>query len=166
MKQLLVISDSHGDKSAVLRCIQAEPQASALIFLGDGIGDLNAAKAELNRKLPCYVVRGNCDFGFEEPGEGLAAFEGTLIFYTHGHNYNVRFSAATLSRTAEARGADLALYGHTHEASNFGGKGITPCFNPGSCSRPRGMRGPTYGLLTLERGKDPVFQVKPVPKQI
>ena len=36
-------------------------------------------------------------------------------------------------------------------------------YNPGSIGRPRGDNGPTYGVLLLERGEKPRFQLCPVP---
>ncbi|MFR9068635.1 MAG: metallophosphoesterase family protein [Faecalibacterium prausnitzii] len=85
----------------------------ALIFLGDGLRDLELALT-LCPKLRAYSVAGNCDYGALEPTDGLAAFDGVVIFYTHGHMYGVKYDLDTLADAASARGAEVALFGHTH----------------------------------------------------
>ena len=32
--------------------------------------------------------------------------------------------------------------------------------NPGSCSRPRGPEGPTFAVLTLEKGQPPHMEIR------
>ena len=161
MKKLLVVSDTHGNTQVFQKIIQGEPEAEALIFLGDCAEDVEYVKAHIRRRLPAYVVRGNCDIDSPYPAEGLAAFEGTLIFYTHGHLYDARGGPSKLSEVAAQRGADCALCGHTHVPDEFRA-GPIPVFNPGSPSRPRSFMGPTYGLLTLERGQEPQFEIKQI----
>ncbi len=86
----------------------------ALIFLGDGLRDLELALT-LHPKLRAYAVAGNCDFGALEPLDGLAAFDQVVVFYTHGHMYGVKYDLDTLADAAAARGAEVALFGHTHK---------------------------------------------------
>ena len=59
-------------------------------------------------------MAGNCDYGALEPMDGLAAFDQTIAFYTHGHMYGVKYDLDTLTDAAAARGAEVALFGHTH----------------------------------------------------
>ena len=111
--------------------------------------------------MPVYPVHGNCDFGALEPGEGLAAFEGVLFYYVHGHQYNVKYSYDDLAWGAICRGADVALFGHTHCPDLVRLNKVT-LFNPGSAALPRTGR-PTYGRITVEEGKAPVFEHLEMP---
>lgn len=114
MTKLLVLSDSHGGRAAIERVLMKESKSiDALIFLGDGLRDLELALT-LYPKLRAYSVAGNCDYGALEPTDGLAAFDGVVIFYTHGHMYGVKYDLDTLADAASARGAEVALFGHTH----------------------------------------------------
>lgn len=162
MTKLLILSDSHNSTSAVERILHAESDATAVVFLGDGLRDLEEALA-LHPKMKVYAVAGNCDFGALEPLDGLAAFDQVVVFYTHGHMYGVKYDLDTLADAAAARGAEVALFGHTHKPIALQKNGVF-LFNPGSCGRC--YTGPnTYGLLTLENGKVTAYEHKEVPKQ-
>ena len=103
MTKLLILSDSHNSSDAVARILKAErDQIDALIFLGDGLRDLELALTKYP-KLRAYAVAGNCDFGALEPYDGLVAFDGVIIFYTHGHMYGVKYDLDTISDAAPAR---------------------------------------------------------------
>lgn len=161
MIKLLIASDTHNDAEALGRVVDAEPGANALIFLGDGLTDLAVLEEERpDLRLPIYHVRGNCDFRQSEPAEGLAAFGRVLFFYTHGHGYAVKETLAPLKYAARQRGADVALFGHTHSPYYEYADGLY-VFNPGSVSRPRVGR-PTYGLVIIGDGT-PHFYHKEVP---
>ena len=102
MTKLLVLSDSHGGRTAIERVLMKESKnIDALIFLGDGLRDLELALT-LCPKLRAYSVAGNCDYGALEPTDGLAAFDGVVIFYTHGHMYGVKYDLDTLADAASA----------------------------------------------------------------
>ena len=161
--KLLVLSDSHGGRAAIERVLLKEnANIDALVFLGDGLRDLEQALTPYPR-LRAYSVAGNCDYGALEPMDGLAAFDQTIVFYTHGHMYGVKYDLDTLTDAAAARGAELALFGHTH-VPHAEQRGKVFLFNPGSCGRC--YTGPdTYGLLTLENGKVTAYEHKEVPKQ-
>ena len=162
MTKLLILSDSHGSTQAVRRILAAEKDIDAVIFLGDGLHDLELALTEAP-KMRVYSVAGNCDFGALEPLDGLAAFDSVVIFYTHGHMYGVKYDLDTLAEAAAARGAEVALFGHTHiplEEQH----GTVLLFNPGSCGRC--YTGPdTYGVLTLADGRVLRAEHKEVPKR-
>ncbi len=163
MTRVIVASDSHRNVAALRRCLACEPDAAALIFLGDGLGDLNQVKGEFP-DLRVYAVRGNCDYQQSFPSEGLIPFEGKLIFYTHGHNHGVKLGPEQLQLTAAARGADLALYGHTHRAAYAPGDDEwPPAVNPGSVGEPRDARGRTFAVLTLEKDKPIHVQLYRLP---
>ena len=162
MTKLLILSDSHNSSDAVARILKVErDHIDALIFLGDGLRDLELALTKYP-KLRAYAVAGNCDFGALEPYDGLAAFDQVIIFYTHGHMYGVKYDLDTIADAAAARGAQVALFGHTHIPVAETRNGVF-LFNPGSCGRC--YTGPdTYGVLTLDNGKIVAHEHKEVPK--
>ena len=150
MTKLVVLSDGHNTPQAIKRILKAEKGASAVIYLGDGLRDLELALTEYPA-LRVYAVAGNCDFNAMEPQDGLAAFDKVVIFYTHGHMYGVKYDLDTLAQAAKARGAEVALFGHTHRALAETRDGVL-LFNPGSCGRTYGGAD-TYGVLRLENGR-------------
>lgn len=149
--RVLVVADVHGRLPA-LRWILKNETADAMFFLGDGLFDLDGATNLLRDPLPypVYRVRGNCDVGFADPDEGLVPIGGVLFFYTHGHHYAVKSGYEQLAQAAQSRGADVALFGHTHRRSLMydGIPGIPTLFNPGSL-RDQGV----YGVITIQNGK-------------
>ena len=72
------------------------------------------------------AVRGNCDFGSDLPLTGEFTAQGVKIFYTHGHYYGVKSGLYTLACAARERGAQVALYGHTHNALEDYDDGLYP----------------------------------------
>ena len=129
MTKLLVLSDSHGARDAIKRILNKEQNnVDAVIFLGDGLRDLEQALAFFPH-LRVYSVAGNCDYGALEPLDGLAGFDQTVVFYTHGHMYGVKYDLDTLADAAAARGAEVALFGHSHIPTRSSG---ARCF----CSTP------------------------------
>ena len=143
MTKLLVLSDSHGARDAIERILSKEQNnVDAVIFLGDGLRDLEQTLAFFPH-LRVYSVAGNCDFGALEPLDGLAAFDGVVIFYTHGHMYGVKYDLDTLADAASARGAEVALFGHTHCPVCKEMNGIY-FFNPGA------LADCSYGIIDIE----------------
>ena len=72
MTKLLVLSDSHGARDAIERILNKEQNnVDAVIFLGDGLRDLEQALAFFPH-LRVYSVAGNCDYGaLELTNEGF-----------------------------------------------------------------------------------------------
>ena len=84
MTKLLVLSDSHGGRAAIERVLLKEnANIDALVFLGDGLRDLEQALTPYPG-LRAYSVAGNCDYGALEPMAGLAAFDQAVAIYPHG----------------------------------------------------------------------------------
>lgn len=158
--KILVISDVHGRLSE-LRWVLDHETADALFYLGDGLYDLDRA-LEMRRTpvpYPIYRVAGNCDVGYQDPTEGLVPFGGLLFFYTHGHRYQVKWTFSELVDTAQARGADVAFFGHTHHSQMVPGHGVAPTlFNPGSLRDDR-----RYGIVDIQ-DRECRFHWKRVPE--
>jgi len=111
MPRILVCSDSHRRADLLALAYDQQPKAEVLVFLGDGLGD--AALFRSSGKTH-YIVRGNCDGNAPEPLWQEFTLAGKKIICTHGHVCGMKFSPDELLRHAKDKGADLALYGHTH----------------------------------------------------
>ena len=124
--KIAVVSDSHGKKN-LIEYIFKNYKFDALIHLGDGDNDLGLYSNLDN----VYVVRGNCDFASTNPVDLNLEFDGVRIFATHGHKYMVKFSRGILANEALKTDAKVALYGHTHKASDEYVNGVR-LINPGA----------------------------------
>lgn len=111
--KILVFSDSHGRKELLDRMLSNEPGCKEVIFLGDGLREVDRAEDFYPEKR-FTVVRGNNDWSYNTSGEAYRHFDGVTIFACHGDNIGVRTSLSLLYKKAHSVGATLALYGHTH----------------------------------------------------
>ncbi len=141
--RILVVSDTHRDRGALRQAILRHPEAEVVIHLGDGAEEAADAKLEFPDKM-FLLVRGNCDWGSTLPVEGLTAFAGKNIFYTHGYTYHVKYGLYEAKSAARDRRADVLLFGHTHEALTEYEDGLY-IMNPGSLNGSAG----TYGTLDI-----------------
>ena len=150
MITFLVISDSHGDVANIKRAINAVGMCDGIIFLGDGIRDIEYIKGSI--KLPIYAVLGNCDH-FSPLSEykkvECFTFENKRIVITHGDLYGAKYGDGGLLRLAGEYNADVVLHGHTHVARCSYVDDIYLC-NPGSIAS--GFDGASFGVLTLSGG--------------
>ncbi|MEG1640414.1 MAG: metallophosphoesterase [Ruthenibacterium sp.] len=156
--KLVIIADVHGNYQRLTDVVDAERDADAFFFLGDGLTEMEMIQDE-HPTLKVYAVRGNCDFASFSPTQAVTAFGGLLIFYTHGNLYQVKNGVDALLSAAKYREADIALYGHTHTPAYAYLEGVH-LFNPGALS---GMYGETasYGILNIKDGK-PTFTHKAI----
>lgn len=160
--KLIVVSDIHGRYDRLLQLLDMHKGADALIFLGDGLSDLTRADA-YSKGMSVIAVRGNCDgfsfFGEDAPTEICQSFEGFKFFMTHGHTKRVKGGLDEAIAAAEARKADVLLYGHTHipmekylpEDSRYAfGTLVKPLriFNPGSLGASEDGKG-YFGLIEI-----------------
>ncbi|MDR2028229.1 MAG: metallophosphoesterase [Treponema sp.] len=146
---LLVVSDTHGHKGsliAVLRWAQRYRQADALVFLGDGAGDLSQALAQTGFAAPWKAVKGNGDYDAPFPPFDTLDFAGRRFFLTHGHLHSLLEGFDFLAASAKSHGAGAALFGHTHIPfwEEYGGLLL---LNPGSLGRPRSSHGPSFAVI-------------------
>ena len=162
--RIAVISDTHGSLSSVDRCILRAGDVEGWLHLGDVRYDARYLAEKTGR--PVYSVYGNCDGGcglacpeevFPIPqtapaSERVVTINGVRVFICHGHNYDVDLAPFTLSYRARELDCGAALYGHTHIASLEAYGGLL-LLNPGSPSRPRAGRKPSFAILTVLEGK-------------
>ena len=127
--RILVCSDSHGRRDKLVLALEQQPTAGILVFLGDGAAEAAFFAREPGRQA--YLVRGNCDGNSELPLWQEFAVMGKKILCTHGHTAGAKFHFEGLLRAGRERGADLVLFGHTHEPLVHYEDGLT-LFNPGS----------------------------------
>ena len=127
--RILVCSDSHGRRDRLILALEQQPRAEILVFLGDGAADAYFFAKEPGRRA--YLVRGNCDGSSDLPLWEEFTVLDKKILCTHGHTSQVKWSLEGLLRAGRDRGADLVLFGHTHEPLVFYEDGVT-LFNPGS----------------------------------
>ncbi len=144
--RIVVMSDSHGNAAAIDQVLQKEPTATAVIHLGDGAREAQAAAARY-QTIEWHIVRGNCDMCSDVPTKKMITVGGKRLYLTHGHAERVKSGLLTLTFTAREQEVHAALYGHTHcPATQYDG-GIL-LLNPGSV----GADG-RYAVLTVEKGE-------------
>lgn len=137
----MICSDSHGSKARIDKLFE-NYKFDYFIFLGDGLTDLGDWELLGN----VYAVSGNCDFFSVTESERMLEIACKQIFITHGHKYGVKYGLATLSKYARNHGADIVLYGHTHNYNVEDIDGITFA-NPGT------LKGGSAMMLTINGKK-------------
>lgn len=141
--RILVVSDTHGSDQNLRQAILAQPTAELVVHLGDGEAETDRAKLSFPEKM-FLQVRGNCDWGSQLPLQGEYTIDGVKLFYTHGHLYSVKSGLYQAVCAARERGAQVLLYGHTHQPLTDYEDGLY-IMNPGSLN---GWK-PSYGTLDI-----------------
>lgn len=111
--RILVTSDSHRSVTCLRRILELHSEADLLVFLGDGLSDLDLVKSAFGEK-PIVTVRGNNDFYDQSPDETAFTADGKTVFCAHGHTRYVKYGLSELLSAAAERKAEIVLYGHTH----------------------------------------------------
>ncbi|WP_396426692.1 metallophosphoesterase [Lederbergia sp. NSJ-179] len=140
--KLLVVSDSHGNRSILKELKRKyEHEMDALIHCGDS--ELRAVDPVLEG---FHVVSGNCDLDPKFPNELLLNIQGNKIFITHGHLFQIKSSLLNISYRAKELGAQFAFFGHSHLLGADKMDEIV-FLNPGSILLPRGGNEKTYSIV-------------------
>ncbi len=123
------------------RAIEMQPDAEAVVFLGDGHKELERARPLLEGKR-VYTVIGNNDFRCNYPKNQVIEEGGLKIYITHGHYEYVKSSLGKAQEIAKENDCQLVLYGHTHvqREDNFDGVKL---FCPGA------LRSDEYGVVDI-----------------
>ena len=152
----LIFSDSHGRRNALLDVVQRQIQPPAAVFFaGDGLRDLEVLEGY---DLTVHAVAGNCDWMALEEQERLILAGGLRVLLTHGHLYSVKSGYGRLIARGASLGADVILFGHTHQPHYErleAGTELGTCvlakplhlFNPGSVAEG------SFGTLTVQNGQ-------------
>ena len=147
--RVIVISDTHGNYSALEKVFMRNTDADWMIHLGDGERELDrfvVSHPELSQKI--IHVAGNCDFNSLSPDYFVLPVPEHRILATHGHKYGVNSSRERLKMLARANKCDIILFGHTHERFESREDGFR-IMNPGSASCPRDGRPPSFGHIDI-----------------
>ena len=147
--RIVVISDSHGNYSALSKVIDRNTDADWILHLGDGERDLDRyilANPMMERKI--IHVAGNCDYNSLSPNSFVLPCLDHSIFFTHGHLYGVHGSLERIKAEAKKNNCDIILYGHTHVRFMSCEDGFH-IMCPGSCSCPRDGKKPSFGHIDL-----------------
>ena len=146
--RIIVFSDSHGHFREVRRMFEKTHLfADLYIFLGDGEKDFEDVPY-LYPDAKILAVRGNCDIDSLNPVVSAYEAEGKKIIFVHGNIHMVNYGLSDLRKLAAENGADVVLYGHTHERRCEYKDGVY-YLNPGSIGDPRDGKGPGYALLEV-----------------
>ena len=130
-----VFSDTHGNTGAMIEAIRRY-RPDVVIHLGDMERDVEPIRREF-ADTAVYNVCGNCDLFGMAPEKDLVPLGPVKAFITHGHLYNVKWGdTMSLAYAAQEADAQMALFGHTHEALNEE-MGSIRLINPGTAGQGR-----------------------------
>ncbi len=122
----LITSDAHG---ALDRLKMVNKNHSDADYHFDA-GDICLPK-HLYEPLHLVTVKGNNDFGSDEPYVRILDLKGIRVMLTHGHREHVKLTRESLLNIALAERVDIVIYGHTHQPYYQIDRGIT-MINPGA----------------------------------
>ncbi|ADI02795.1 MAG TPA: metallophosphoesterase [Syntrophothermus lipocalidus] len=148
--RIVVCGDTHGRINMMKAELGKMEGVDLLLHTGDFYKDgLELARFS---GVQARVVVGNCDIGMSEPAEDLFEIEGYRFLLTHGHLYRVKNHLISLKLRAKETGADVVVFGHTHEPGWEKIEGIW-FLNPGSASLPRLHQYGTYALVEIDQDR-------------
>ena len=145
--RIIVLADTHGSMRAMRTVFSRNEDAPVFIFLGDGENDLERLRKSYPDKT-ILSVAGNCDYYSNSPDIGVYEAEGVKIFYTHGHNWGVKYSTDRIFYKAKELDADIALFAHTHKRFYEYTEDVH-ILNPGSAAFPRDGKPPCYAFIDI-----------------
>lgn len=149
--KLLIVSDTHGRHERLEAAIKKEKPFDMMLHLGDVEGQEEYIEALVD--CPVKFVKGNNDFYSDLPDDLTVQAGDMKIFMTHGHMHSVYYGTAKIEQMARSKGANVAIYGHTHMPVIDKQKDML-ILCPGSIEYPRQMgRRPSYVIIkTDEKG--------------
>ena len=143
--KILVMSDSHGNKDAMLRAVALE-LPEMILHLGDHDKDCGIVEWEYP-EIPLRSVRGNCDRSSANLDMDEFTLGGKRFFMTHGHLFSVKTGKTKIIETSVDRGVDILLFGHTH-IPHYSVIGSLTAVNPGNI----GEGGKHYAIIEIKNG--------------
>ncbi len=155
-KRILVISDTHGGRDILQKCINISVPFDIIIHCGDGVKDIRGADIPADTEV--LAVAGNTD-SYSSPDEEILLMEkinSKYVMITHGHLYNVKSGLHSLSNSAAAMRADVVIFGHTHQSYLCMNNPVL--FNPGDLSTG------SYGIITVKGDDEWIFEQKKIKR--
>lgn len=145
--KILVFSDSHEDIEPMIDVVRAM-SPDMIIHLGDHVSDA----IELERyfmNIPFEYVSGNCDINNVVPSSKILKLKNKIILISHGDEYGVRSGTSGIVKEGKKQGADIILFGHTHQPVVKNKHGII-LMNPGRIGRhARGFWQASFGIIEI-----------------
>lgn len=150
MKKILIVSDTHGDRSFFKKIIDKE-QPDIKIHAGDFCVDIDLISKNFD-----YFVAGNNDF----EGERIVDFniDNFKCRLMHGDQFGYsvfgyKRREDKLYEYAKQNNVDILFSGHTHIETVYYRDGVL-ILNPGSLMYPRNANGmKSYAILNIEGDK-------------
>lgn len=147
--RIVVMSDSHGNYSAVEKIVRRNLDADMFLHLGDGEEDVDKVILRFPETASRFVhVKGNCDIGSLSPSVYTMPIGGHAIYASHGYLQGVKYSLESIKKIAIANECDIILFGHTHNRYMNYENGIY-MMNPGSASCPHDGNKPSFGCVDI-----------------
>ncbi len=149
--RIIVFSDTHGRTGNLFDVAEMHLKSTDMfIHLGDGEPEADMLKSAYP-EIDLRYVRGNCDINSAAPMSLLIEADfGRKIYATHGHMMSVKYGIGTILKEAKSQGADIVLFGHTHERfSYYDSENEIYVLNPGSLSQPRDEKLPSYAVIDI-----------------
>ncbi len=140
-----VMSDTHGDQTAVRQALKAAGHVDMWLHAGDYSQDVRYLSRLVT--VPVFAARGNCDGQTSAKIDEFVEVAGKKIWLTHGHHYSVKQGVRELVEWSRQYEIDIVIYGHTHVPDNQWDEQLL-IFNPGSAAQPRFGYG-TCGVLEI-----------------
>jgi len=141
--KILVLSDSHRSHSGMYQAVDAV-RPDHVIHLGDLMEDAEEL-GYVYPMLPICCVPGNCDGWVTQPLKKQITLAGKSILLSHGHLWQVKQRHDLAIADARNCGADILLFGHTHQALCRQLEDGLWVLNPGSSRN-------SYGVIEIENG--------------
>jgi len=155
--RILIISDTHRENKNYFKALEQAGTVDMVVHCGDAEGTEVAICKSAD--CPVKIIAGNNDFFGDLPKEEEFLIGSYQVWLTHGHNYYVSMGNEILKEEAEARGADIVMYGHTHKPVVDVGENLI-AVNPGSLTYPRQEgRRPSYVIMDLDRDGNVHFTI-------
>lgn len=156
MKTLIAVSDSHGNRAALEKLFPIFSESDYIFHLGDTSSDGSFIRRSFPDKT--YLINGNCDFERLGEKELTLQIEDVRIFACHGDAYGVKYGYDRLAYRAKELDCSVALFGHTHCATERELDGVL-LFNPGTTKK---YTQGTYLYLVIN-GNKAVGKICPLP---
>lgn len=156
--KILIVSDTHGRCEHLERALARVGPMDLMIHLGDIEGEEEYIRSIAN--CPVEMVSGNNDFFTDLPRDKFIQIGKYFVMLTHGHRYGVNYGAAQIKETALLEGADIVMFGHTHQPLIDLTDDKIWAINPGSISLPRQIgRVPSFILMDIDSKGDAHFTI-------
>lgn len=124
--KLLITSDIHGAYDNLKQVTQLHKDRDFHLDAGD-----ICLPPHMYESFYLTTVKGNNDFGSNEPYIRILNLNGLKVMLTHGHREHVKITMDTLIHVALAERVDVVIFGHTHHPYYQVDQGIT-IINPGA----------------------------------